>query len=213
METTFFGILLSIVTNLIASVIFEGLRGRVPFFPGPSTRVEEVPSFQVFDARSANRENLSNVLSNIWFYFSTLYLLYVCVSFPPAVKSHFFSQEVPLFLNDARIFGWLLPDKPVTGYFQFEFAVITLVLYLPILYLVTLGAIPVAIIANKFIEVTLSTWRTIQAVVFLIPAYFVAALSVYGFSTYDFGVAFWVPALVILLVIVGVVAMIGNTKR
>jgi len=118
---------------------------------------------------------------NICFYFYTLFMVYMALLLPPLLKTMFSPDAI--FLSDARFVGSLLPQVEVeSSIVQASFAVIAIVIYIPLLFVVDYMSAPIALVVDKFKPVNICRWRAIQGMVFAFFAACLAVLSIYVFN-------------------------------
>ena len=174
-------LILNVLSSLTASAIFEAFRNKTGWFPAPSEPPKWASPKSGGDTRERNREVLTWRLFNFLFYFVTFSMLYIALLFPPLLKAIF--RAAPLYLNDARFIGRLLPQVAVgSGIVQFSFVLIAFTAYVPILFFIESVSPPVARLINKYTVVNAFVWRKIQLVLFLLVASAIAVLSIWLFN-------------------------------
>lgn len=179
-ESALSNLLVGVISSIVGATIFELLRVRFPIIPAPvrsSAPPHTRPSEPDY-ARERNRRFLRNVL----FYALTFFVLYVFISFPPVIRA--LIGSTPIYLDDARLIGGWLPHTQVTGdHLQFSFALLTLLLYFPVLCISKLIAVVLARIGNLVTSVTEDAFERLHLVAFTALSLLVAAASDYAFSS------------------------------
>jgi hypothetical protein len=177
-----------VVSSVIASILFEILRSKSGWFPGPldlSSDAELEPPIlensNSGDVRAANRRKLRFFLFNLFFYSYTFFVIYAAILLPPMLKGAF--SNVPVFLSDARFIGLYLPQVAIgSNLVQGWVITLAVVIYLPLLFVVNALAGFIAEIVNKFRAVTIYRWRSIQGLLFIAFAAILAIFSIYLFN-------------------------------
>lgn len=174
-------IIYGVVSGLIASLLFELLRSNSNWFPGPSEAPEYVEPELPDEERARNRAKLGFALFNVFFYFYTFFIVYMALLLPPMFKTLFNKNIV--YLSDARLIGHLLPNIEIgSSYVQSSFILIALVIYIPLLLIVSKVSVPIASIVDKFKPVNIYRWRRIQGLVFALFSACLAITSIYLFN-------------------------------
>ncbi|MGA6137572.1 hypothetical protein ACPER7_14880 [Acinetobacter dispersus] len=190
-------IIYGIISSLIASIIFESLRSNTNWFPGPPELTERAEQKLPNDVRAKNRAKLSITFINIYFYFSTFFIVYAALLTPPMFKKLF--NENVVYLSDARFIGHLLPDVVISSsYVQIYFIFIAILIYLPLLFVVIKISYPIALLIDKFKVVTIYQLRGIQGVIFTFFSACLAILSIYLFNEITFKDAFLTLAIFVV---------------
>lgn len=178
-------ILYGVVGSLIASFMFELLRAKSNWFPGPSEsihyKVDAFESNDTLDVRQVNRAKLHWTFFNVFFYCYTFFIVYAAIVFPPLVKA-LFSGEV-VYLDNARIIGEFLPSVQIgTDLVQIWSVIVTVVIYIPLLLIVNRLAVPFSRIIDKFYKVDIYRWKQIQTLLFISFSALLAIFSIYIFN-------------------------------
>ena len=174
-------IIYGVVSSLIAAMLFELMRSNSNWFPGPSEAPEYVEPELADEERARNRAKLAFAVFNVFFYFYTFFIVYMALLVPPMLKTLFNKNIV--YLSDARFIGHLLPNIEIgSSYVQSSFILIALVIYIPLLLVVSKMSVPIASVVDKFKPVNIYRWRGIQGLVFAFLAACLAILSIYLFN-------------------------------
>jgi hypothetical protein len=174
-------IIYGVISGLIAAFIFEILRSRSNWFPGPSEAPAYVESELPSDERARNRAKLGFAMFNVFFYFYTFFIVYMALIMPPMFKTLF--NENVVLLSDARFVGHLLPEIEIGSRFlQASLIPIALIVYVVLLLVVSKVSVPIASVVDKFKHVNIYRWRAIQGIVFAFFAACLAILSIYLFN-------------------------------
>ncbi|HHG8774665.1 TPA: hypothetical protein ACPYU1_004096 [Raoultella planticola] len=180
-----FTILYGIVGSLIASFMFELLRAKSSWFPGPSESTDYKENVSdsngAIDERQVNRAKLHWAFFNIFFYCYTFFIVYAAIVFPPLVKSIFSGGDV--YLDNARIIGEFLPSVQIgTDFVQIWSVIVTVAIYIPLLLIVSRLAVPLSHIIDKFYKVDIYRWKQIQTLLFISFSAVLAIFSIYIFN-------------------------------
>ena len=174
-------IIYGVISGLIAAFLFELLRSKSNWFPGPSQAPEYIELELPDETRAKNRAKFNLAMFNIFFYFYTFFIVYIALLMPPMLKTIF--KKNIIFLSDARFIGDLLPHIEIgTSYVQGSFVLIALIIYIPLLLIVSKLSIPIASIVDKFWTVDIYRWRRIQGLLFALFAACLAVMSIYLFN-------------------------------
>ncbi len=174
-------IVYGVISGLIAALLFELFRANSSWFPGPTEAPEYIEPELPNEERAKNRARLNLFVFNVVFYFYTFFIVYMALLMPPMFKNIFNKNIV--YLSDVRFVGHLLPNIEIgSNYVQSSFALIALVIYVPLLLIVSKFSVPIASVVDKFWPVDIYRWRSIQGIVFVIFAACLAILSIYLFS-------------------------------
>ncbi|VEJ22248.1 hypothetical protein [Neisseria animaloris] len=135
----------SIFLNIISSLIFLVLVSIYHWIRKSSKRSDpdnnqilktnEAFDRKVFqDEKAERRKAMKSFWAEIFFYFSTYFILLISFSSPLIFNNIF--QDNQIYLNQAQYIGRYLPEIPLTGGYANLFVwVVVLVLYVPILTL------------------------------------------------------------------------------
>lgn len=178
-------ILYGVIGSLIASFVFELLRSKSNWFPGPSEstsyKVNAFESNDTIDERRVNRAKLHWTFFNIIFYCYTFFIVYAAIVFPPLIKSLFSGETI--YLDNARIIGEFLPSVQIgTDFVQIWSVIVTVAIYIPLLLIVSRLAVPLSRVIDKFYKVDIYRWKQIQILLFISFSAVLAIFSIYIFN-------------------------------
>jgi hypothetical protein len=174
-------IIYGVISGVIAAFIFEILRSRSNWFPGPSEAPAYVEPALRSDERARNRAKLGFAMFNVFFYFYTFFIVYMALIMPPMFKTLF--NENVVYLSDARFVGHLLPEIEIgSSFLQASFIPIALIIYVILLLIVSKVSVPIALVVDKFKHINIYRWRSIQGIVFAFFSACLAILSIYLFN-------------------------------
>ena len=174
-------IVLGVIGSLIASFLFELLRGNSDWFPNPSRPpVDMQAPTPESDAREMNRRRAKMAFFNGFFFLYTFFITYQAVSLPPIVKVMLSKKE--LLLSDAKYIGVVLPNIAITNDIaQIGLLAVTIAVYIPLFVFITFLAQLLAPVVDKFVVINIVVWRKIQAILFVVFAALLAVLSIWLF--------------------------------
>ncbi|MFC5354524.1 hypothetical protein [Azospirillum himalayense] len=191
METAL-NFILGIIASILATVIYDGYKARkgiVTLEGALDNRGAPLPEPIFLPTPQTVRERNRARLKLFFQFVGSFYALYAAIHLPLMMKS--LPGHEPLFFDQARFIGALLPHYPVgPSLFELGSALVAAILYFPILYISLIGAVPVVSILGKFIEVRRSTVFVTTVVVFALSCLAVSVGVVYLYYDVTAGQAF-----------------------
>ena len=141
------------------------------------------------------------------FYFYTFFVVYISLLLPLFMKSTLGNETI--YLSDARFIGHFLPSTEIgKDIVQLTFVAVAFFIYVPLLFIVSQIAKPIAHVVDKFKPVNMYVWRAIQGSLFLLASALIAICNIYIFNETSFK-----DASIIFLVFVFFIIAIASSKK
>ncbi|WP_155485733.1 hypothetical protein [Vibrio campbellii] len=178
--------------GLLAAILFESLRAKTNFLPAPSSLVKvnkpepkDKSNVSQNSSKSAYETSTKWAIFNVLYYFGTFIILYVALFFPILIKL-FFVQDI-LLVSDARFIGQYLPEVELNNdYIQTSILVVTLVAYLPILFLTDIISSMLLKVIGYLTTPDKYMIRRIQFVIFSLLSVGISMVVVYAYFALTF---------------------------